>query len=162
MKMALRYSGEKARFLLLELTEKIGKRMRASDSRDNIAFQEFSRFQKCPLEDVVVKVLHLPVWVSAWCLVSADTGDIWLGIAANPELLDKYTETQIALHFQDENQNLSNSCMVASWCMPVLSAELNGRQKQSLVEGRERISGFPKIITLPAPGDAVLKLMIRK
>lgn len=154
MNKAASLTGQESRDLLLRLAQKI-QNHESRLEKDTVELlglvSQISELQSAESE---LSIQHLPPWVKACCILRGAQHGFWLALEADPSKITKDADTQIALIFAGAGASASNSCLVRSWC---LKAAEHAEKADALI-GQERISGVIKIVTLPAAGDAVLKI----
>lgn len=155
MNKAVWLTGQEARDLILKLAQKIQNH--PQQVQKNRVESPGMVSQVSELQPVETKLIiqRLPTWVKAYCiLMDRAQHDFWLALEADSSTITKDADTQIVLNFTGAGTSASNSCLVHSWCLKAAPHAEN----EGILIGQERISGMIKIVTLPAAGDAVLKI----
>lgn len=155
MNKAVWLTGQEARDLILKLAQKIQNH--PQQVQKNRVESPGMVSQVSELQPVETKLIiqRLPKWVKAYCiLMDRAQHDFWLALEADSSKITKDADTQIVLNFTGAGTSASNSCLVHSWCLKAAQHAEN----EGILIGQERISGMIKIVTLPAAGDAVLKI----
>ena len=154
MNKAAWLTGQVARDLILRLAQKIQNRSQGLE-KDRVELLDLvSQISELkPIESELI-IQRLPSWVNACCILIGAQHDFWLALEADPSKITEDADTQIALNFTDSGTSSSNSCVVRSWCLKAAEHA----EKEGVLIGQERISGAIKIVTMPAAGDAVIKI----
>lgn len=155
MNKAVWLTGQEARDLILKLAQKIQNHPLWLEKDPVELLSLVSQISELQPAESELRIQRLPTWVKAYCiLMDRAQHDFWLALEADSSTITKDADTQIVLNFTGAGTSASNSCLVHSWCLKAAPHAEN----EGILIGQERISGMIKIVTLPAAGDAVLKI----
>lgn len=147
-------TGQEAREFLLRLAQKIQSHVpRLFHDRGELTGIKLQILELSPADSKLI-IQRFPPWAKACCILMGDKLDFWLALEADISKITKDADTQLLLNFSSVSASELNSWLVHSWC---LKAAEDPNQENILI-GQERISGTSTIVTLPAVGDAVVKI----